>query len=180
MNGPARATAAASPGSSGDQANGLTGEAPAPDILPGQHGTLSLPLPGGWQQYDVLYLTAKDPSGREIFTWSWPISRPQAIVRRIVDTTGPTPVTITDNDTSYTLTANGVRASFGKKSGLLRQVSDDKGVIPFTNGPALSVGAADFQRLDYRQEGKISYWNPFSPDKVFARHSNGRCIPPAG
>ena len=59
-----------------------------------------------------------------------------------------------DTDTSYTLSANGIRAIFGKKTGRLQRVSNGKGEIPFNNGPALSAGTADLQRLDYHREGK--------------------------
>jgi hypothetical protein len=135
-------------------APGVSGAVPSPEILPGERGVLSMSLPRDWRQYDVLYLTAKDPFGREIYTWSWPVTHPDVIARRIVDTAGAVAAVITDNDTSYTLSANGVRAVFGKKTGLLRQVRNAKGIIPFSNGPSLSAGGADLQQLTYRQDGK--------------------------
>ena len=62
----------------------LTGTAPAPALAPQTTGTLSLPLPADWQNYDVLYLTAHDRYGRQINTWSWPIARPEQFVSRLV------------------------------------------------------------------------------------------------
>ena len=125
-----------------------------PDILPGQKGVLALSLPRDWKDYDVLYLVAMDPFGREIYKWSWPISRPEVIARRIVDTMGTATVSVSEHDSSYELSAKGIRVVFGKKNGLLLQVRNDKGEIPFTNGPVLSAGSAEPQRVNWRKEGK--------------------------
>lgn len=52
------------------------GVAPSVDIAPGTAGTLQLALPADWRQASALYLTALDPSGKEIFTWTWPVQLP--------------------------------------------------------------------------------------------------------
>ncbi|MGC4232878.1 MAG: glycoside hydrolase family 2 TIM barrel-domain containing protein [Niabella sp.] len=52
------------------------GTAQAPDILPMQKGQLKVLLPGNWNSYDVLYVTAKDNYNIELFNWSFPISSP--------------------------------------------------------------------------------------------------------
>lgn len=138
---------------------GSSGEVVAPDVAPGARGMLAIPLPGDWGQYDVLYLTAKDAYGREIYTWSWPIARPEAVAGRMVDSTGATmgvttgAVVLEEDDTSYILRANGVRAVFGKGSGLLRSVRNGQKDIPFRDGPVLTGGVPDFQHLQARKEG---------------------------
>ncbi len=48
-------------------------ELPKFDLAPGEKGFLPLNLPQNWTNYDALYLTAIDPHGRVLFTWSWPI-----------------------------------------------------------------------------------------------------------
>ena len=48
----------------------------SPDIAPGKKGFLDISLPSDWRSYDVLYITAIDPYGRNINTWSWNISKP--------------------------------------------------------------------------------------------------------
>src|SRR5690606_26939237 len=45
----------------------------APAIKPTEKGTLKLNLPEDWKAYDALLLTATDPHGEEIYTWSWRI-----------------------------------------------------------------------------------------------------------
>jgi len=133
---------------------GVAGAVFAPDVAPGQRGALTLSLPANWRQYDILSLTATDPFGREIYTWTWPIVRPAGVAERVVDTVGMAAAAITDTDSTYMLAAGGVRAFFGKGSGLLRRVQNEKGIIPFADGPALAAGAGEFQQLQQRQEGK--------------------------
>jgi len=116
-------------------------------------GTLNLALPSHWQDYDILALTAKDPAGRELYTWTWPIAKPAAIAARLVDTTGSTPAAVTQTDSLITLTAAGITASFGKATALLRSVNNTKGAIPFTNGPALTSGEAIPSQVIIRKEG---------------------------
>ena len=132
---------------------GPSGAVPAPDILPGQQGGLSIPLPRDWQQFDVLYLTAKDPFGREIYTWSWPISRPDAMARRIVDTTKQDVTAVREDDSSYIFTAQHIQVSFSRTTGRLQKVQNEKGVIPFANGPVLAAGSAEPQKVSYHLEG---------------------------
>lgn len=48
------------------------GTVPAPNVEPGQAGTLRLSLPADWRQADALYLVASDVSGRPIRSWTWP------------------------------------------------------------------------------------------------------------
>lgn len=132
---------------------GVAGQADAPDIRPGGRGVLRLALPPNWRTYDILSLTASDPYGREIYTWTWPILLPERIAARLVNTTGTGAATITDNDTTWMLSAGGVKAFIGKKSGLLRRVENGKGIIPLTDGPTLSAGSGEFQQLQQRMEG---------------------------
>jgi hypothetical protein len=45
----------------------------SPDIRPLEFGTLNLELPSDYKKYDALYLKVIDPSGDEIFCYSWKI-----------------------------------------------------------------------------------------------------------
>ena len=53
-----------------------TGVIESPDLAPGQKGKLRMFMPVHFYSNDVLYITATDPHGREIYTWSWPIKKP--------------------------------------------------------------------------------------------------------
>lgn len=130
-----------------------SGTIPAPSIAPSQHGDLKISLPANWQQYDILYLSASDPHGREIYTWSWPIARPPAVAQRLIKKTVPALPEITQSDSTYIVSANGVQYRFSSRSGLLLQVHTAKGDIPFGNGPVLCEGKAEPQQVKYQYEG---------------------------
>ena len=131
-----------------------TGSIPAPDVAPCQFGYLQMNLPQGWQNYDVLYITANDPTGHQLFTWSFPLASNHQITQRIINTKGTTKPQITEADTIYKVSANGIEAAFNRNSGLLLSVKNQKGEIPFNNGPILAQGAekTGFQKLGYHYD----------------------------
>lgn len=55
----------------------------APDVLPGFSGLLQIALPQRMQDYDALYLTATDPYGHELYTWTRPITSAQQYASRL-------------------------------------------------------------------------------------------------
>ncbi|MBC7922953.1 MAG: glycoside hydrolase family 2 [Ferruginibacter sp.] len=124
----------------------LTGSVTAPDVKPQTTGTLALPLPKTWSQYDVLYLTARDPYGREVFTWSWPITLPDRLARRLMNE-GSGTITAREGNNQLTLAANGVTVVWNTKNGALQSVRNAKEAISLTNGPVLIEGEATFKSL---------------------------------
>ncbi len=124
----------------------LTGSLTAPDIKPRTTGTLTVPLPTAWQQYDVLYLTARDPYGREIFTWSWPISLPDQLAGRLMQA-GTGTVSAREENNRLSLMAGGVTAVWDTKTGLLESVKGAKSPVSLTKGPVLIEGEANFKSL---------------------------------
>jgi hypothetical protein len=127
----------------------LTGTVVAPDIKPRTTGTLQVLLPTGWGQYDVLYLTAHDPYGREIYTWSWPISLPDRVAGRLI-TTGNGRITAGEAGDRLTLTAGGVTVAINKKTGLLESAKNAKSTLTLSNGPILIDGDATVKSLRHR------------------------------
>ena len=126
----------------------------APNLKPLEKGALKAQLPSDWKAYDFLYITATDPHQRELFTWSFPISLPNKIAASLVKTDGPTPVTFTQSDSLYTVSANGIQLAFSKRTGVLKQVANMNGTIPFTNGPVLQEGNNNFKNFTHRLDGK--------------------------
>ncbi len=45
----------------------------SPDVAPGQSGNIKLDLPADWKNADALAVTARDQTGRELWTWVWPL-----------------------------------------------------------------------------------------------------------
>ncbi|MXV15204.1 glycoside hydrolase family 2 protein [Hufsiella ginkgonis] len=125
----------------------------SPGIAPSGKGTVKLNLPSNWKSYDFLYVTVTDPHKRLIFTWSWPISRPSVIADQVVKQRGSGKVETSGVDSLFIVTANGVRVSFSKKTGQLRQVENAKGVIGLRNGPVLQEGATNFSGFIQKMDG---------------------------
>lgn len=146
-----------------------TGSIAAPDVAPGQFGNLQVALPAGWQSYDVLYITAYGPDKRELFTWSYPISSHAEITRRMINTGGSTKPTISETDSLYTVSANGISVVFKRNSGMLLGVKNAQGDIPFNNGPVLAEGfeKTGFQKLGYHYDG-----NNLVVDATFEKKAN--------
>lgn len=125
----------------------------APNIRPGDHGRLKVDLPADWRNFDVLYITARDPYKNEIFTWSFPITLPWREAERIVNKKGNREVKFLSTDSLYLVSAGDIHLSFSKNSGILRNVENAKGSIPFNNGPMIQQGFTNFKGVQCRKEG---------------------------
>ncbi len=130
-----------------------TGSIVAPGIKPGEKGILKINLPADWKNYHVLYVTVKDRSGKEILTKSFPVIRPNYSEPILSSGEGkPVPV-LTQTDSLFIIKANAVEMSFHRRTGLLTQVRNPKGVIPFNNGPVLQEGENNFDGFTAKQTG---------------------------
>lgn len=113
----------------------------SPDVAPGNKGILKLDLPDNWKEFDVLYLTATDPHGQQLFTWSFELNSPAFFAQRtLAKSNAKDSVTKTENDSLFILSAAGVTASFSKTTGLLQQVENAQGIVPISNGPVFITG----------------------------------------
>lgn len=133
--------------------SGVSGKMNAASIAPGEKGWLSFTLPAGWQQYNVLYISAVDPHNKEIYTWSWPIARPEMIAKQMVKTTGAATVSVTEQDSLLIAKAGDMELALNTKTGLLHEVKNAKGIIPLTNGPTLCESETGFAKYTHRKEG---------------------------
>lgn len=131
-----------------------SGKADAPNIKPFEKGKLQINLPGDWRSFDALYLTANGPDGKELFTWSFPITLPKDDAEKIVVKTGSSKVNLKEDAKVYQVSANGVNLTFDKITGLLLQVQNAKGVIPFSNGPILQEGINNFKNFTKKMDGE--------------------------
>jgi hypothetical protein len=117
----------------------------APDIKPNAKGSLQLQLPTNWKDYDVLYITVNGSDGKEVFTWSFPISKPEHFKPQMWDASHRDIELKDENDSIKSVPAGNLTYSFNKKNGLLASVRKGNDLIPFNNGPILCEGntAAD-------------------------------------
>ena len=57
----------------------------SPDLAPWtEGGRLTIDLPPDWRDSDILALTATGPDGREVCTWTWPITKAQQMTARLL------------------------------------------------------------------------------------------------
>ncbi|MBO9617507.1 MAG: glycoside hydrolase family 2 [Niabella sp.] len=131
----------------------ITGVSKAPSIAPGDKGVLKMNLPDVWNSYDVLYITVTDNHKQELFTWSFPISRPAKIAGALVNKNiSGQPVTITTVGELYKVRVGEITLTFNKADGLLKGVQNNKGVLPLSNGPVIAGGATNFAELSYHYD----------------------------
>ncbi|MFY9151672.1 MAG: glycoside hydrolase family 2 TIM barrel-domain containing protein [Prolixibacteraceae bacterium] len=61
-----------------------SGSVSGPGVKPLEFGTLKLDLPADYKKYDALYLNVFDPSGEEIYRYSWKMNGNQTAVNQLV------------------------------------------------------------------------------------------------
>lgn len=123
-----------------DQCSGEVIEEGIPDVdplLPGQQGSLQVHLPPDWRDADVLHLKARDPSGRLIHRWSWPVQSPAEVSERMLQMlTGPDEsVSVTDTPQSLILSSGGIEVEVDKNRGTLKKVQAQGYQLPLSQGP---------------------------------------------
>jgi len=143
------------------------GKLPGPSVRPGHQGTLELDLPADWRQAHALSLTAFNPTGDDVWTWSWPLQKECASCHQYVDqeTAHDTEISVTETDATLLVKADTLSLSFDKATGQLASVRQDDAHISLAAGPRLVTGdGALIEFKHYRQE-----YNVF----VQAGYSNG-------
>ncbi len=138
----------------------------SPNIRPLEKGIFSLYLPKDWFQNDVLYITAKK-EGKEIFTWSFPISKPIENIRHFIKKNGNEKAFIIEDDSLYKISVNGLEILLNNQNGLLQQVRNSKGIIPLANGPIIQQGINNFKGFSYHFDS-----NNLVIESIFERKSS--------
>ncbi len=131
-----------------------TGNIESPDLAPGQKGKLRMLLPAHFYSNDVLYITATDPHGREIYNWSWPLKTAKTISDEIIQANNTEKIKIVEDDLELNALVNGLSFKWDKKTGFLNGVNNKNQVISFLHGPTTAAGTAEFQELkNYSDDG---------------------------
>ncbi len=116
-----------------------TGQPQPVSVPPGEAGYVRLNLPTNWRDSEALYLTATDPSGRELFTWSWMIPPAGDVPTKVLLAgTSSAGVEASETGTVLTIKAGTLTYTFDKATGYLTNVNNAKGNIPLANGPMLA------------------------------------------
>jgi hypothetical protein len=119
----------------------------SPDLAPGQKGKLRMFLPVHFYSNDVLCITATDPYGREIYTWSWPVKKAKVIAEEIVQVNNTGKVKTIDDELVLTAQINDLSFKWDKKTGFLAGIKNKNQVISLLHGPIPVAGNAEFQEI---------------------------------
>ena len=121
-------------------------------LPPGKSGKLLLDLPPGAEPpHDCVAITARDPSGRELWTWTWTLREPWLDLLNMPAPKESGPTAATETPTTITL-SNGQRAAsivISKATGEMLQL---RGAPNFFNGPRLVVGSGELAHIDRRAD----------------------------
>lgn len=129
----------------------ISGSMPSPDIAAKTTGKLSVSLPKNWKGFDVLYITATDYYGREINTWSWAITTPQEMAKRMQPESAGT-VSVQEDEGTLMMNAGNVEVTIDKKTGLLSGVKNSKETFFLKNGPVLISGEATASTVSHASD----------------------------
>ena len=119
------------------------GTLPSPDLKPGDVGFVDLPKSEG----NVVQVTATDPHGEEVFTWSQPLGYVSGMC------TLPTSATMTETADELIVTAANKTYTFSQKDGHLQKVGIGSRAISFGNGPHFIA----VKRSDRSQDGFFNH-----------------------
>jgi hypothetical protein len=152
-----------------------SGKLKGPNVAPHGAGELQIDLPPGWQTCDVLYLAAKDPAGRELWTWSWGLKRAPAPARAPARAAAQSIRTREEGD-AFHVRAGTLGLRFDRRSGLLAEVRRRGRLLPFGNGPRLVAFRRDGRRYaDVSGPSQLLFFEPHMEggDLVVEAHYNG-------
>lgn len=129
------------------------GKVYGPSVLPVSAGELDLPLTGSWKNNDALLLTAIDPLGNEIYTWSWKIRKNREILQSFIKRDTSKSIDVTETDSLITLKASNIAVSIGKLDGKLVKIkTETPNQLSFKNGPVLVSGNSSFTGVKHYRE----------------------------
>jgi hypothetical protein len=125
-----------------------TGKIEPPDVAPGRNGTLSLSLPAGWKNNDVLYVTATDQYGSNINTWSWNITTPENFAERFI-TTNDEKIGTSETEARLWVSSGKTEITFSKSTGLITEVKYNNKNISIRNGLQFTGFNATFKEMKH-------------------------------
>jgi Glycosyl hydrolases family 2, TIM barrel domain/Glycosyl hydrolases family 2, sugar binding domain len=118
-----------------------SGELRGPPVPPHGAGRLVLPLPDGWRGDgaggpNVVYVTARNAAGRELWTWSWPLRPVTAAEPAAAAPAGAAAVpAVRDEGGLLVVRAGAAEYRFDRETGRLAAVRVGGHGFPLGNGP---------------------------------------------
>jgi len=130
------------------------GTADSPAIPPQALGELKVTLPENWRSHDAFLLSATDPHGRGIYTWSWMIPEPEEVAATVVQAA---PDAASANgvvrDNQIVLSANGIEVMVDSATAQLTGVSVGDEEVSLSHGPRLVGGESSLRDIRHYADG---------------------------
>ncbi|QVY66091.1 glycoside hydrolase family 2 protein [Polaribacter sp. Q13] len=108
-----------------------------PSLSPGVKDKFYVDTPENWKTADALHLTAVNPQGKEIFTWTYPVKTPKEVNLSKIEYSNKGSLKIETKNNQIQVEANEMTYLFSDKTGLLEQVKKGNKIIPLHNGPII-------------------------------------------
>ncbi len=124
-----------------------------PDLEPGAKGKFIVEKPSNWNTFDALHLTATDPLGNEIFTWSYPVKTPKQVNISNLSLNEIGEIKTEVKDEMIYVESNGITYIFSNETILLKEVKKNGVIIPLHNGPII------FDHKDKIESLKVNRYN---------------------
>jgi beta-galactosidase/beta-glucuronidase len=130
------------------------GTASCPSVKPGGKDALELELPENWQEANVLYLTASDKTGNDVWTWSWETQKDCAQCHQYIaqESKKDADIEVTEKEAILLVKIDNLNLSFDKKTGELAKVKKGDTQISFGKGPRLVTGQSTLTNLKHWRE----------------------------
>jgi len=128
------------------------GEAKVPSIPTGGNGPLTFSLPTNWPSADALTIRVNDPSGRELWTWSWPMPAAKRFSRLAENGAPPQPVTATETERAVEMKAGDLAATISKDTGLLFKVARGEQIFSLATGPRPPSEGVALLKFEHKPE----------------------------
>ncbi|KXX68696.1 glycoside hydrolase family 2 protein [Flammeovirga sp. SJP92] len=111
-----------------------------PPLSPNQKGIFKVNKTPLWEKADALHLTAYNPYGKEIFTWSYAIESPKIISKKLLAQTpnkSKRTLQLKHEKDNIIVASDECEFTFSNKTGVLKKVIKNNQIIPLSNGPVI-------------------------------------------
>jgi hypothetical protein len=125
----------------------------SPSIAPGEKGVIKMEMPAGADRADALAVRVDDPTGRELWTYVFPLKDFNQMGPPMPAGVAGAAVSASENDDALTITAGDVAIAFDKKTGYVSSIQRQGKPLSLTNGPRLASGDATLSTIEHRADG---------------------------
>lgn len=148
------------------------GSVVSPDVIPQGNGYLEFDLPSNWQNADAFRLTATDPHGREIYSWSWPISKPKDLAEKTVSG-NRTQNQVEETSDHFVLMSDELEVHIDKSSGLISRIQKDGNTISLNEGPVIVGGESVLEEISLQNNEVLASFSGEGYDVAYSTTEDG-------